>query len=95
MGIGIGHGNQTRFQCGLYIIFRNVTRDFKPSFSISSTADMGVSFYHGHQRFDLIADMALMIARIPCKFGDSLFITPSMNRINLLDFPSDIESPIA
>ena len=56
---------------------------------------MGVSFYHGHQRFDLIADMVLMIARIPCKFGDSLFITPSMNRINLLDFPSDIESPIA
>ena len=72
-GVGIGHGNKSRFQCRLYIIFAECHARSQAEFFHQLRRRHGISFDNGHQSFYLIADMALMAARISCKFGDRLF----------------------
>ena len=70
---GIGHGYKPRLQCRLYIIFSERHARLQTEFFHQFHGGHGVGFDDRHQRFDLIADMALMIARIPCKLGYRLF----------------------
>lgn len=72
-GVGICHGDEPSLQRRLNIIFSERHARFQAEFFHKFHRRHGVSFDDGHQRPDLIADMALMVVRIPCKFGDCLF----------------------